>query len=152
MTPAEFIAEVVEPTVREFSANPRSRRHAYLACIATFHVSDHLRRAGETGIEEKLRANGPAFFDAVHGVCNGAKHVRTGRGQRAAFAAGDDKERPAAMGGVAEGGISRSGDLGGREVDTPEGRVDLYEACNWVIRSYRVYFPHHFTGCPLDGL
>ena len=32
-----FITEIVDPTVQEFVANPGSVRHAFLACVVTFH-------------------------------------------------------------------------------------------------------------------
>ncbi|MCJ2089055.1 hypothetical protein MKK88_24160 [Methylobacterium sp. E-005] len=34
------MGEIALPTVLEFKANRLSRRHAYLACIATFHIKD----------------------------------------------------------------------------------------------------------------
>jgi hypothetical protein len=35
MTPAEFMDEIVVPTLREFRDDRRSRRLAYLACVVT---------------------------------------------------------------------------------------------------------------------
>jgi hypothetical protein len=41
MTPADFVNDIVVPTVREFRDVRRSRRRAYLACIIVFHIKDH---------------------------------------------------------------------------------------------------------------
>jgi hypothetical protein len=59
MTPAEYVTEIVIPTVRECRDNRRSRRYAYLACIVTFHIKDHLKKAGATLIEDKMRTACP---------------------------------------------------------------------------------------------
>jgi hypothetical protein len=53
MTPEDYIREIVLPTALEFKEKPRSRRHAYLTCMALFHVKDHLNEAGEVSIEDK---------------------------------------------------------------------------------------------------
>ena len=45
MTPADFMNEIVAPTLREFRDDRRSRRRAFLACVAVFHVKDHLKKA-----------------------------------------------------------------------------------------------------------
>lgn len=77
MTPADFLTEIVLPTVREFGANRRSRRRAYLAAIVTFTLKDHRSKAGEKGVETTMRAAAGLAFDVVRGVANGAKHVQT---------------------------------------------------------------------------
>ena len=38
MTPADFMNEIVVPTLRDLRDDRRSRRRAYLACIAVFHL------------------------------------------------------------------------------------------------------------------
>jgi hypothetical protein len=37
-----YLALIVEPTVEEFRCNPFSLRHAYLACVATYHAIDRV--------------------------------------------------------------------------------------------------------------
>ena len=49
MTPAEFLDEIVVPTLRECRDERRSRRRAYLACIAVFHIKDHLKEGRREG-------------------------------------------------------------------------------------------------------
>lgn len=38
---ADYLELVVEPTFADFSHNPLSGRHAFLACVAAFHSIDH---------------------------------------------------------------------------------------------------------------
>ena len=38
----QFADEIVEPTITEFEREPSSRRRAFLACVATFHLIDYL--------------------------------------------------------------------------------------------------------------
>jgi hypothetical protein len=153
MAPADFMAEIVLPTVLEFREEPRSRRRAYLACIATFHVKDHLAEAGERDVETAMRDETGIAFDVVRDVCNGAKHREATRRPRVGFLVGADSDRPPAIGGVAESGVSRGGDAeGGREIEAGGQRVDLYDTCTTVLRAYVALYPHHFTGCDLSEL
>lgn len=75
-------------TLREFRDERRSRQRAYLACIAVFHVKDHLRKAGEKGVEPTMRGACGAAFDVVRGICNGTKHVETDGSHVISFRAG----------------------------------------------------------------
>jgi hypothetical protein len=36
-----YLDEIVEPTVKDFEANPTSVRHASLACVVVFHAVDY---------------------------------------------------------------------------------------------------------------
>jgi hypothetical protein len=42
MDAKQFADEIVEPTIAEFERKPSSRRRAFLACAATFHLIDYL--------------------------------------------------------------------------------------------------------------
>ena len=35
----DYMAEMVDPTIADFEADPTNRRRAFLACVATFQVS-----------------------------------------------------------------------------------------------------------------
>ena len=63
MTPAEYVNEIVLPTVREFGEHRRCRRRAYLACIVAFHIKDYLQRAGARQIEDAIRKVTTDDFD-----------------------------------------------------------------------------------------
>lgn len=135
MTPAEYVNEIVVPTVIEFKSQRRSRRHAYLACIATFHVKDHLDRSGVTDIVSLVRATEPHAYDLIRAVCTGTKHVDTDpRRHRIQFRAGDDMDRPPAIWGEFAFGVSRWDDEhGGREVAAGTARLDIYECVQAVL-------------------
>ena len=37
-----YLCDFVEPTIAEFEKNPASVRHAFVACVVTFHAVDYL--------------------------------------------------------------------------------------------------------------
>ena len=155
MTPAEYVNEIVLPTVREFRDGRRERRCAYLACIAVFSIKDHLIKAGEgkRTVEPKMRAALPIAFDVVRGVCNGTKHVDTDASHPIPFRAGDDRDRPPAFAGIMRAGRSRLGDIkGGRDIKVPGGRADLYECVKAVLLALKANYPGHLGSCDLSGL
>jgi hypothetical protein len=94
MTPAEYVGEIVVPTVREFGESRRSRQRAYLACIVTFHIKDHLKRAGATQIERTMRTACNDEFELVRSICNGSKHLEADTSHAIPFVAGLDYDRP----------------------------------------------------------
>jgi hypothetical protein len=151
LTPADYVNEIVVPTVREFRDERRCRRRAYLACMVTFHIKDHLRRAGETGIEDRLRAATGDGFDVVRAICNGTKHPYIDRNNPIRFVAGDDWDRPPGAFGVLECGVSQLGDpVGGREIAAGPGRADLYQCVKRVVVAFKANFPAHLGGCDLS--
>ena len=150
MTPADFMTEIVVPTLGEFRDERRSRRRAYLACIAVFHLRDHLKKAGEMGIENAMRGACGTAFDVVRSICNGSKHVETDGRHAIAFRAGTDSDRPPAVWGEAMWGVSRWGDAdGGREVRHGADRHDAYECAKAVAVAYQTLYPAHLGVCDL---
>jgi hypothetical protein len=154
MTPAEYVNEVVLPTMREARDDRRSRRLAYLACISVFHLKDHLVKAGEQGIENAIRSSAGDAFDVCRAVCNGVKHGETNPNRhRINFSAGTDWHRPPAKAGVMRCGVSRLGDrIGGREIEAMGVRFDLYNAAKRTLRAYQAQYPTHLSGCDLSDL
>jgi hypothetical protein len=76
-----YLQLIVEPTYEEFRRNPTSVRHAYLACVATFHAIDRVtyprsaaRRRGEWRKES-------IDFAVVDHVAHDFKHVKSDRRQ-----------------------------------------------------------------------
>jgi len=152
MTPAEYVDEIVIPTVREFRDNRRSRRHAYLACIVTFHIKDHLAKAGKKGIEKTMRTGASKAFDLVRGICNGTKHVVTDSSHAIPFQAGTDYDRPPGRAGEMIAGLSELGDpVGGRQIGSGAGRFDLYRACKDALTDFQSNFPSHLRNCDLSN-
>jgi hypothetical protein len=152
MTPQNYMDEIVLPTVAEFKNEPRSRRRAYLACVVTFHLKDHLKAAGEKGIEQTMRAAGHAF-DVVRGVCNGTKHFQTDQTHLIQFAAGNDWDRPPAAIGQLAIGVSRIGDAhGGREIGTGPQRCDIYSAVKDTLAAFCSSYASHLGTTDLTGV
>jgi hypothetical protein len=146
MTPAEYVNEIVVPTLREFSEERRSRRRAYLACIAAFHIKDHLKEAGIVRPEKAVAAAHKNEWEAVRDVCNGTKHVASG-----SFRVGRDWDRPPGLAGVMECGVSQLGDTaGGREITLGNNRMDLYWSVKRVLGAFCDKFPAHLGGCDLS--
>ncbi len=136
MTPAEYVSEIVLPTVREFRNERRSRRRAYLACIVTFHVKDHLIETGEAKAEDVMRAVEPAFA-IIRDVCNGTKHVEAKFRPTIPFRVGADRDRPPAIWDEMEWDVSHWDDLvGGRDVMADADWLDLYESVRVGIRGH----------------
>jgi hypothetical protein len=154
MKPAEYVREVVLPTAHEYNQDRRSRRLMYLTCIAVFHIKDHLAKAGEEDINERMRSAVGQSFDVVRAICNGTKHAGPDKRNRIKFRPGEDFDRPPARAGEMEAGISRSGDLeGGREIGfDPSKRFTIYEECIATLKAFCVAFPDHFRHCDLSGL
>ena len=44
-SPARYLEEMVEPTIKDFENNPTSVRYAFLAYVVTFHTVDYIGRA-----------------------------------------------------------------------------------------------------------
>jgi len=83
MLPAEYVSEIVLPTVNEYLAAMGDRRRGYLACIASYHVRDYLHRAegvGKLEIDRRMREKCAISFDVVEGISNGSKHCGNDRG------------------------------------------------------------------------
>ena len=150
MTPQIYMNEIVLPTVVEFKREPRSRRRAYLSCVVTFHLKDHLKAAGETGIEQTMRTAAGDAFDVVRGLCNGTKHVQTDQTHLIPFAAGKDWDRPPAALGQMVLGVSRLGDpYGGREIGAGTQRRDIYSAVKDTLTAFCSSYGTHLGSTDL---
>jgi len=153
MPPQEFMDEIVLPSVVELKDNRRSRLRAYVASIVTFHLKDHLHKAGCRKIEDAMRAECGDAFDVVRGICNGTKHVQADTSHPVPFAAGDDWDRPPASAGQLLCGISRAGDAyGGREIGSGTQSRDIYFAVRTVLRAYCKLHPTHLGATDLSGV
>jgi hypothetical protein len=151
MTPAEYVNEIVVPTVRDARDCRQSRRHAYLACIVTFHMKDHLEKAGETDVHQQMQTACPEHFDVVRSVCNGTKHVVLNRGHTIPFVLGSDYYRPPASAGVMECGVSFVGDTdGGRSIRHNKIDYDLYGSTKTLLVAFQREFPQQLSSCDLN--
>jgi hypothetical protein len=104
-----FLAEIVDPTIRDFESNPASVRHAFLACLTTFHALD--RFEGKRNLRKSFRDELPEFA-VVDRVAHAFKHVGTGNHKdenNQPLSDQDLIERSPARCGQARCGLSRLG-------------------------------------------
>jgi hypothetical protein len=151
-TPAKFAAEYVVPAVRDFRDNRRSRRHAYEACVAVYHLKDHLEACG-ADVESAFKSCGRnSSFEAIRAACNAYKHAQFPRPNdeqrykrkypnHIPFLFGQEYERPPCIAGLAKADLSRVGDrTGGIEIARDRGGFDLYESVKTVLKAYEFHF------------
>lgn len=74
---AEYLDLIVEPTFASFGSNPRSARHAYLACVATFHAVDRAAHPKRAGNLRKVWRKQSLNFLLVDMLAHHFKHVRS---------------------------------------------------------------------------
>jgi hypothetical protein len=73
-----YINQIIVPTFEEFRCNPRSGRHAYLACVATFHAVDRAKKGSlkPASLRQKWRKESFEFL-IVDMIAHHLKHVRS---------------------------------------------------------------------------
>ena len=73
-----YLDEIVEPTVEEYHRNPLSVRHAFIACVVTFHAIDYLAYPKSSkGLRQQFGKASPDFRLVDH-VAHAFKHVISG--------------------------------------------------------------------------
>ena len=148
MSPEEFAREIVIPTIREFRDDRHSNRRAYLVCIATYHLSDYLKREG-IDVEEALKTFRCTSFEVVRAVCHGTKHKgwTPNRPEHIQFVPGQEYHRPPCVAGLAVADLSTVGDgIGGFEIEFDRGGFDLYSSIKIVLEQYLFYFSEFLHG------
>jgi hypothetical protein len=74
-----YLIDIVEPTIADFASNRTSARHAFLACVATFHCVDYLAHPKPSGnLRKDWNIECPAF-GLVDDIAHAFKHVETGK-------------------------------------------------------------------------
>lgn len=107
-----YMREIIDPTIADFHAHPTSRRHAFLACVATYHCIDYIKRP-PGNLRKRFREN--TDFATVDRVAHAFKHAKSD-GKRP-LEATSVFARPPAIAGAAQAGLSSVGDsTGGVEV------------------------------------
>lgn len=86
MTADEYLRQVVEPTLKDFATNPGSSRHAFLACVATFHVIDYVAGATRKPILRAEFRQESSAFAAVDRIAHGRDDKLFGNPQPAPIA------------------------------------------------------------------
>jgi hypothetical protein len=133
LDPESYMREIVDPTISDFRAHPASRRHAFLACVVTFHCIDYIRRKPKN-LRNQFRKES-AEFATVDRVAHALKHAKSDGEQplnvTSVFA------RPPARAGVARAGLSRCGDSTGAVEIWNEDGSDLLRAVTKAVEFLR---------------
>jgi hypothetical protein len=128
MDAKQYADEIVDPTIAEFENDPRSRRRAFLACAATFHMIDYITYPKSPARRrEDFRRDCPAF-GVVDRVAHAFKHAKTGHPQsptQPPLPAGQVIERPPAFWGQLVWDLSRWDDVTGGVTIAGEHDRDL---------------------------
>lgn len=131
MDARHYLDEIVEPTIAEFEADPRSTRRAFLACVVAFHAIDYLTHPAAPGAtRDQFRRESEAFA-MVDRVAHAFKHVTTGDIRSPTvkpLASAQVKERPPAVAGLLRVGLSIAGDRTGGVVISGQGNPDILTA------------------------
>jgi hypothetical protein len=79
METERYFEQIVDPTIKDFEANPTSVRHAFLAAAAVFHAIDYLPRQtkSSSSLRNRFRRDCPDFA-IVDRIAHAFKHVKTG--------------------------------------------------------------------------
>jgi hypothetical protein len=120
-----YLEDIVGPTIKDFEGHPASVRHAFLACVATFHAIDYLAFPKKSrGLREKFRKQSPDFA-IVDDVAHAFKHVVAGNRQKPNLKAQHVISRPPARAGVMIVGFSHLGDPDGAVVLATDLSVNM---------------------------
>jgi hypothetical protein len=120
-----YLVEIVDPTLQDFENNPTSRRHAFLACVATCHAVDYLAFPTDPRtLRQQFEQQSPAF-KLVNDVGHAFKHVVQGPRSQPRMNQSEVISRPPASWGVAVWGVSRWGDASGGVTLETDRNVDL---------------------------
>jgi hypothetical protein len=135
-----YLDEVVGPTIADFEANPMSRRHAFLACVATFHGVDYLAYPRKPQqLRQRFNKQSPEFA-LVDRVAHAFKHVvssHVASPQRQPLKAAEVIARPPGFCDVAFSDISRVDDPIGSVTLDQERDVDLLAVLKQAVAFLR---------------
>jgi hypothetical protein len=124
-----YLNEIVDPTVKDFEEHPTSVRHAFLACVATYHAIDYLAYPNKraANLKQEWRKKPPEFA-IVDNVAHAFKHVIVGRRGDPRLKADEVMSRPPGIWGKAHWDLSRRDDpVGGVTLDN-DRKVDVLDA------------------------
>lgn len=138
-----YLDEVVEPTIKDFEANPTSVRHAFLACVATFHGVDYLAHPRKPQqLRQEFRRRSPDF-ELIDHVAHAFKHVTTGNPVNPQLTATGVIMRPPGKFGELVLDLSRLDDpVGGVTLDN-DRTIGLLE----IVRRAAAFLRGRLHGC-----
>lgn len=130
MDATQYADEIVDPTIADFEREPRSKRLAFLACVATFHMIDYIQNPAKPNARRKEYRRESSAFATVDRVAHAFKHVATGdpRSPTSEPLAIDQViDRPPAIWGEMVWDLSRWDDEAGGVTIAGEHECDLLE-------------------------
>jgi hypothetical protein len=151
MAPSEYASIVVLPTVNEFLEMPGDQRRAYLACVASYHLTDYLAKAegaSKKTIIKGMRGVCANSFDVVQGICNGSKHCGADAGVYR-FRPGSEEIIPSAGYGTGFYGHTRYGGAPGLLVEHNGERLLVDFCLRAVLETFGRLYPEHLAGANL---
>jgi hypothetical protein len=116
-----YLEEMVEPTLKDFEANPTSRRHAFLACVIA-HAVDYLEHPRRANLRREALKRRSQDFHLVDQIAHALKHVRSSLKQSQVIV------RPPAYWGTALWDLSYWGDETGGVTVHDQVAIDLLDA------------------------
>jgi hypothetical protein len=78
MTAEEYMREIVEPTILDLVQNRASKRHAFLACVVTYHTIDYLCGKRRKAVLRREFREQSAAFAAVDRISNARSDTQSG--------------------------------------------------------------------------
>lgn len=132
-----YLEQIVDPTIADFEKYPHSRRHAFLACLVTFHTLDYIEYPKKTG---SRRNDFRKESIAVDRVAHAFKHVKSGNDKNKhsrPLRVDHVYSRPPAKCGVMQCGASRLGDTTGGVGLWREDSVDLLPTVKEAVEFLR---------------
>ncbi len=111
-----YVEQIVAPTITDFEKYRYSRRHAFLACLVTFHTVDYLEHPKNAANRRKDFRKESKAFAVFDRVAHAFKHVKSGNKNdkhNRPLSVEHVYSRPPALAGVAQCGLSRCNDPGG---------------------------------------
>jgi hypothetical protein len=123
-----YLNDVVDPTIRDFEQHPTSVRHAFIACVVTYHGVDYLAhpRKWSADLRQKFRRES-LDFDLVDDVAHAFKHVVVKRQDPNVKAAAEVISRPPFIWGEAVWDLSRWDDAIGGVTLVGARNIDLLD-------------------------
>jgi hypothetical protein len=130
------LEQIVVPTIADFEKCPSSLRHAFLACLVTFHTVDYIAHPKKAAsCRNVFRKESEAFAD-VDRVAHAFKHVKL-RNKNDPLSVEHVYSRPPALAGVAQCGISLCGDVSGGVALLGEDNADLLAIVKEAVEFLR---------------
>ncbi len=122
-----YIAEIIEPTIADFAANPSSRRHGFLACVVTYHIVDYIDGPKQSRSYRDQFCRYSIDFRNVDIIAHAFKHSSNETRKFGAnpLHADDVTRRSPAKWGQGVFGESRWGDSLGAVTISPSNEIDL---------------------------